>query len=149
MRGSSSSRIRQRCVLAQFGSHRPAWVIFRMRASGAVLGFSRRMARVVCMISKRSLLSGMPVLPGGDYSGSGTSQLEVLVGRHVEARNRRGHDVVHAGPDADREAEVIDRRLDDLLVQDLLNLVQQRLALLSVQLARLPSEAVVDLGRAS
>jgi hypothetical protein len=25
------------------------------------------MARVVCMISKRSLVSGMPVLPEGDY----------------------------------------------------------------------------------
>src|SRR2546421_2687705 len=78
---------------------------------------------------------------------SGTSQLEVLVRRHVEARNRRGHDVVHAGPDADREAEVIDRRLRHLLVQDLLDLVQHRLALLSVQLARLTSEEVVDLGQ--
>src|SRR5438132_13243980 len=123
-------------------------MILRMSASGTGSGFSRRMARVVRMISKRSLLSGMPVLPGGDYSGaSGESQLESHVRRHVEARNRRGHDVVHAGPDADREAEVIDRRLGDLLVQDLLDLVQQRLALLSVQLARLPSEEVVDLGQ--
>src|SRR2546421_5258605 len=122
-------------------------MIFRMSASGTGSGFSRRMARVVCMISKRSLVSGMPVLPEGDYPGESGSQLEVLVRRHVEARNRRGHDVVHAGPDADREAEVIDRRLCDLLVQDLLDLVQQRLALLSVQLARLPSEEVVDLGQ--
>src|SRR5436309_3221991 len=50
-----------------------------------------------------------------------------------------------ARPHADREAEVIDRRERDLVVDLALDLVQQRLALLLVELPGLALEEVVHL----
>src|SRR5262245_40543510 len=54
---------------------------------------------------------------------SGLSQFEVLVRGHVEAGDGRGHDVLHTRPDTDGKAEMIDWRLDNLLVEDTLELV--------------------------
>src|SRR4029079_18390257 len=68
MAASLMTRKRQRCVLPPLGAHTPAWRILRSSAAGTGSGFSRRMARVVWMISKRSVFSGMLVLPGGAYS---------------------------------------------------------------------------------
>jgi hypothetical protein len=70
-----------------------------------------------------------------------------LEGRQIEAGDRGGEDVVHPGPDAGGEAQVVDRRLGDLVVEDALHLVQERLALLHVELFCLPPEDVVDLGQ--
>src|SRR5262249_34588101 len=76
---------------------------------------------------------------------SGASQFEVLVGRHVEAGYGCRHDVLHARADAYRKPKLIDRCLDDLLVQDALDLVQQRFALLAVKLVTLPGKKIVHL----
>jgi hypothetical protein len=76
---------------------------------------------------------------------SGPSQFEVLVGRHVEAGDGRGHDVLHTRPDTDGKAEVIDWRLDNLLAEDTLELVQKCFALLAVEFAGLDAEEVVHL----
>src|SRR5581483_5732108 len=61
---------RHRWLLPPFGAHTPASMILRISASGTGSGLSRRMARVVRMISKRSVVSGMLVLPGKGYSRS-------------------------------------------------------------------------------
>src|SRR5262249_21491452 len=57
---------RHRCVLPPFGAHTPASRILRMSASGTGSGRSRRIARVECMISKRSLSEA--VMPGPPWS---------------------------------------------------------------------------------
>src|SRR5262245_40168787 len=51
-------------------------------------------------------------------------KLQVLVRRHVEARDLSGHEIVHPGPDTRRKAEVIDRGLGDLFGENALELVQ-------------------------
>src|SRR6266850_8264008 len=68
MAWSFTTRKRQRWVLPPFGAHTPAWMILRISASGTGSGLSRRMARIVRMISKRSVVSGMLVLPLGAYA---------------------------------------------------------------------------------
>src|SRR5262245_35897968 len=75
------------------------------------------------------------------------SQLQVLVGREVEAGNGGGEDVVHARPHPGGEAQVIDGHLRHLLLEDALHLEEERLALLPVQLLGLAAEDVVDLGQ--
>src|SRR5437899_12464692 len=57
--------------------------------------------------------------------------------------------IVHARPDADREAQVIDGRLHGLLVQDAMDLVQQRLALLLVELPARPAQTRPGFTRAT
>ena len=74
---------------------------------------------------------------------SAPSQFEVLVGRKEEPWNSRWHGILNARPDADGKAVVIDRRLDDLLVQDALELVQEFLALGAVELVGLAAEEVI------
>src|SRR6266850_898355 len=78
---------------------------------------------------------------------SRTLELQVLVGREVEAGDPVGHNVLDARTEASREAVAVDRRVDDLIVHDALKLVQERLALLLVQLLRLPAEEIVNLGQ--
>src|SRR5215831_16370385 len=78
-------------------------------------------------------------------STSRSSEFEVLVGGHVEARDGRRHDVLHARPDADGKAEVIDWRLHNLLAEDTLELVQQCFALLAVEFTGLVAEEVIHL----
>src|SRR5688500_18386101 len=60
---SLMTRKRQRCVLPPFGAHTPACKIFRISSSGTGSGLSRRIARVVCMISNRSVASGILLSP--------------------------------------------------------------------------------------
>src|SRR5262245_51885908 len=48
------TRNRQRWVLPPLGAQVPACRIFRISSSGTGSGFRRRMARMVCMVSKRS-----------------------------------------------------------------------------------------------
>src|SRR5262249_61899148 len=74
---------------------------------------------------------------------------EIFVGRHVETRDRRRHDVLHTRPNADGKAKVINRCLDYLLVYDALQPVQQRLPLAVLKLARLAAEKAVDLRQRS
>src|SRR5260370_33794210 len=86
------------------------------------------------------------MIPQPAGAASGASELQILVGGHVETGDGGGHDVVHPGPHPDREAQVIDRHLDHLLLEDALDLMEQGLALLAVQLAGLAAEEVVHVG---
>ena len=54
--------------VAPLGAHCPASMILAMSASGTGSGFNRRIARVVWMMSKRSVLSGMGSIPSGELS---------------------------------------------------------------------------------
>src|ERR1051325_8782102 len=72
-------------------------------------------------------------------------ELQILVGGQVEPGDAAGDDVLHARAHADGEAEVIDGREERLVVDELLDLVEHRLALLLVELALLALEEVVDL----
>src|ERR1700758_2465354 len=54
--GSRITRNRQRCIFPPLGAQTPASRIFRMRSFGTGSGFSRRIDRVVRMISNRSAL---------------------------------------------------------------------------------------------
>src|SRR6266404_4664579 len=87
------------------------------------------------------------MIPQPVGAASGASELQILVGGHVETGDGGGHDVVHPGPHPDRKAQVIDRHLDDLLLEDALDLVEQGLTLLAVQLAGLAAEEIVHLGQ--
>src|SRR5712692_8931857 len=78
---------------------------------------------------------------------SGLLELEVLVRRHVEAGDGMGEDVLHTRPEARGKAEVIDRGLGGLLIEDALHLEKKDLALLPVELLGLAAEEVVDLGQ--
>src|SRR6266545_1733568 len=82
-----------------------------------------------------------------DLTPSGPLELEILVGRHVEAGDLRGQDVLHAGPEPAGKAQVVDGRLGRLLLEDALHLEQERLALLPVQLLGLTAEEIVNLGQ--
>src|SRR5665213_3737310 len=53
---------RQRCVLPPLAAQAPAARILLISASGTGSGFNRRIARVVCMISKTSVESDI-ILP--------------------------------------------------------------------------------------
>jgi len=53
------TRKRQRCMFPPFGAQTPASRIFRISSFGTGSGFSRRIDRVVRMISNRSAVSGM------------------------------------------------------------------------------------------
>src|SRR5512144_1728102 len=87
--------------------------------------------------------------PDRDAEGdaSGPLELQILERRDVEPGDRGREQVVDARADARREAEVIHRRVDHLVVQDPLDLVERRLALLAVELLGLPPEEIVDLGK--
>src|SRR5919201_4736770 len=80
-------------------------------------------------------------------SSASALYLQVLVRRGVrEALDVIDGRLLHAGPDAPEERELVDRHVQHAVVHDLLDLVQQRLALLAVELARLPLEEILDLG---
>src|SRR5439155_529615 len=102
---------------------------------GPAAGWSTR-----CCATGRAPICGPP-------SGSAARlQLQILVGRRVG----KALDVVDARfldprPDAPEERELVDRHVQSLVVHDLLDLVQHRLALLPVQLARLPLVEILDL----
>src|SRR5436190_1328468 len=100
MAGSLMTRKRQRWVLPPLGAHTPACRILRTSASGTGSRFSRRMARMVWMISKRSVFSGMLVLPSGAYS----TRLDPV--HHVEAL--APGERLHRG---DRDPQHVGRRL--------------------------------------
>src|SRR4030095_12165502 len=73
-------------------------------------------------------------------------QLEILQGRGVRvAADQVDAGLFHARPDAPDERQLVDRDVRDAIVEDLLDLVHQRLALLDVGLARLALEEVLDL----
>src|SRR5262245_166393 len=79
---------------------------------------------------------------------SGTLHPHVLERAGVgEALDQVDARLVHARTDAPDERQLVDRHVDDLVVQDLLDLVQERLAPLRVGLARLPLEEVLYLGQ--
>src|SRR5204862_154227 len=65
--GSLMTRNRQRCVLPPLGAQTPACRIFRTSSSGTGSGFKRRMARMVCMMSNRSVPPG--ILPSDCSNG--------------------------------------------------------------------------------
>src|SRR6187431_632550 len=77
-------------------------------------------------------------------------ELEVLRGRRVrEPGNEAGPALGHPRPDPPDERQLVDRHVDRLLDQELLDLAEQRLALLRLELAALPRVELVDLGQAS
>jgi hypothetical protein len=55
--GSRITRNCQRCIFPPLGAHTPASKIFRISSFGTGSGFSRRIDRVVRMISNRSVVS--------------------------------------------------------------------------------------------
>src|SRR6266446_5248212 len=84
--------------------------------------------------------------PSRQCCSSRTGQLQVLVGRGV----REAPDMVHAGlldarADAPEEGQLVDGHVQHAVVHDLLDLVDQGLALLPVHLAGLPLVEVLDL----
>src|SRR5438067_10578280 len=97
MAWSLTTRNRQRWVLPPFGAHTPAWMILRISASGTGSGLSLRMARVVRMISNRSVVSGMLVLPCGAYSSGLDPVHDVQPLAAGEGLHRRDGDAQHVG----------------------------------------------------
>src|SRR5215510_4668700 len=83
-------RKRQRCEFPPLAAHTPACRIFRISSSGTGSGLSRRMARVVWMISKRSVPSGMALSSLGrrptPVRGRGVSVHDRLVDELPEER---------------------------------------------------------------
>src|SRR5215468_10981964 len=72
---------------------------------------------------------------------------EILVGRRVGvAPDQVDPGLLDPRTDAPDERELIDRYVGHAIVEDLLDLVQQRLPVLRVELARLTLEEVLDLG---
>src|SRR5213594_4021483 len=63
-----------------------------------------------------------------------------------EAADQVDARLLHARADAPDERQLVDRDVGHPVVEDLLDLVQQRLALLHVQLAHLALEEILDLG---
>src|SRR4029453_5301454 len=73
-------------------------------------------------------------------------ELEILRGRRVrEPGDEAGSALGHPRPDAPDEGQLVDRHGDCFLEQELLDLAEQRLALLRVQLASLARVEIVDL----
>src|SRR2546422_6343618 len=63
-----------------------------------------------------------------------------------EAADQVDARLLHARADAPDERQLVDRDVGHPVVEDLLDLVQQRLALLHVQLPDLALEEILDLG---
>src|SRR5439155_16751207 len=85
--------------------------------------------------------------PGLSARLSRTLELEILVGRRVGvAPDQVDPRLLDPRTDAPDERELIDRHVGHAIVQNLLDLVQQRFPLLRVELARLTLEEVLDLG---
>src|SRR4051794_16234400 len=87
------------------------------------------------------------------WCGRRSAERPLLLQPHVLqwARVREAPDQVdprlgHAGTDAPDEGQLVERHVRHPVVQDLLDLVHERLALLHVRLARLPLHEVLDLG---
>src|SRR5262245_15647718 len=77
---------------------------------------------------------------------SRTLEPEILVGRRVGvAPDQVDPGLLDPRTDAPDERELVDRHVGHAIVEDLLDLVQQRLPLLRVELARLTLEEVLDL----
>src|SRR5262245_2480714 len=77
-------------------------------------------------------------------------EADLLVrGRHVEERVEADGGLLDARADAVERRRLEDRRVHDALVDEPLDLVQQRLAALPVALLRLLEEKVVDVGVAA
>src|SRR5439155_8673990 len=87
------------------------------------------------------------IVSAPDSCQSACPELQILVRREIEARHRVGEDVLDARAHAGRESEMVDRRVQALVVHDALDLVEHCLALLLVELLRLALEEVVDLGQ--
>src|SRR5260370_2940786 len=74
---------------------------------------------------------------------------EVLRGRRVgEAGDEPGPAFLEARPDPPDEGQLVDRHVDHLVHEGLLDLGEQRLALLGIELPSLARVEVVDLGQA-
>src|SRR6266446_546296 len=107
-------------------------------------------------VGEHSTRAGASSARNPSPSGSRTRAQEVLVlelhvlvggeGAHPDVRDRVPGD---AGADAHQDAEVHDRREHRPVDRELLNLVQERFALLGVALARLLQEQIVDVGIAA
>src|SRR5215204_7318041 len=83
-------------------------------------------------------------------SSSASLDRDVLVGRGVgEQRDPAEPGLADPRPDAVDEGELPDRRVHRPLVYDLLHLVQDRLALLRIDLDRLLTVQLVDFGVAA
>src|SRR5712691_3118714 len=77
-------------------------------------------------------------------------ELQVLERRGIrEPGNEAGARLLDPRPHAPDERQVVDGNVDDLLLNALLDLVDQRLALLRVELPALAHEEVVDVGEAA
>src|SRR5205823_15000628 len=84
--------------------------------------------------------------PPARSSSARRPDLEVLVGRRVrEALDPVDARLLDPRPDAPEERQLVDGYVQHPVVHDLLDLVEQGLALLSIQLAGLPLEEVLDL----
>src|SRR5437588_12703530 len=78
---------------------------------------------------------------------SRTLEPEILVGRRVSvAAEQVDPGLLDPRTDAPDERELVDRHVGHAIVEDPLDLVQLRLPLLRVELARLTLEEVLDLG---
>src|SRR5262245_2540558 len=107
MAGSLMTRNRQRWVFAPFAAHTPASRMARIRSSGTGSDFSRRMARVVWMISNRSARSGMAlsslwrrIIGQGPRGGQTAAAPAILAAKHEGGTRRLAR---HAIGDAGRE----------------------------------------------
>src|SRR5215471_5596174 len=76
---SLSTRNRQRWVLPPLAAAWPANRILRISSSGTGSGFSRRIARVVWIISNRSVPSGIQFLLRGKFSSAALSGAVLIV----------------------------------------------------------------------
>src|SRR6202035_5500492 len=91
-----------------------------------------------------------PMSIPSEYWAMGLLQPQVFRGRRVPvARNQPRARLGHARAHAPDEGQVVDRDVDDLIVDDLLDLVKLGLALLGVELAALAMIEIVDLGHAA
>src|SRR5436190_2116728 len=77
------TRNRQRCILPPLGAQTPASRIFRISASGTGSGFSRRIERVVRMISKRSVVPAT----SSAIASSSTTALNARPAKRLQVSN--------------------------------------------------------------
>src|SRR5262249_35050867 len=81
-------------------------------------------------------------------SASGPLEPEVLERAGVrEALDQVDAGLLHARADPPDERQLVDRHVNHLVAEDLLDLVERRLALLRIELARLALEEILALGQ--
>src|SRR5262249_3461569 len=74
-------------------------------------------------------------------------ELQILVGSRIRiARNQADPGLLHARADSGHGAQLVDGRVHDVVVQDALDLMEQRLALCAIYLAGLALEQILHLG---